>query len=95
MRTTRLRSSLMRATAGTLCLAMAAGPAPAQIRPGAADRAKVLGRGKDQATRDAIAKGMERLAAPKAMGTLFKVLAVSSPGLKLPIFDPIEIGERR
>ena len=37
---------------------------------------------------------MERLAAPKAMGTLFKVLAVSSPGRKLPIFDPIEIGAR-
>jgi hypothetical protein len=26
------------------------------------------------------------------MGTLFKVLAVSAPGLKLPVFDPIEIG---
>jgi NADH dehydrogenase [ubiquinone] 1 alpha subcomplex assembly factor 7 len=65
------------------------------IRLGLVERANVLGRGKDQATRDALAKGMERLAAPKAMGTLFKVLAVSSPGLKLPIFDPIEIGARR
>jgi len=42
MRTTRLRSSLMRATAGTLCLAMAAGPAPAQVRAGAAERAKQM-----------------------------------------------------
>ena len=65
------------------------------IRLGLVDRANVLGRGKDKATRDALAKGMERLAAPKGMGTLFKVLAVSSPGLKLPIFDPIETGTRK
>jgi SAM-dependent MidA family methyltransferase len=65
------------------------------IRLGLVDRANVLGRGKDQATRDALAKAMERLAAPKAMGTLFKVLAISSPGLKLPIFDPIEIGGQK
>jgi NADH dehydrogenase [ubiquinone] 1 alpha subcomplex assembly factor 7 len=62
------------------------------IRLGLVDRANVLGRGKDKPTRDAIAKAIERLAAPKAMGTLFKVLAVSAPGLKLPVFDPIEIG---
>ncbi|HVY21565.1 MAG TPA: class I SAM-dependent methyltransferase [Bauldia sp.] len=65
------------------------------IRLGLVDRANVLGRGKDQKTRDAIASGIERLAAPKAMGTLFKVLAVSAPGLKLPLFDPIEIGAAR
>ncbi|MEJ0097227.1 MAG: SAM-dependent methyltransferase [Bauldia sp.] len=65
------------------------------IRLGLVDRANVLGRGKDKATRDAIAKAIERLAAPKAMGTLFKVLAVSAPGLKLPVFDPIEIGAAR
>ena len=58
------------------------------IRLGLVERANVLGRGKDTATRDAIAAGIERLAAPKAMGDLFKVLAVSAPGLKLPVFDP-------
>jgi SAM-dependent MidA family methyltransferase len=65
------------------------------IRLGLVDRANVLGRGKDKKTRDTIALAIERLAAPKAMGTLFKVLAVSSPGLKLPLFDPIEIGAAR
>lgn len=58
------------------------------IRMGLVERANVLGRGKDTATRDAIAAGIERLAAPKAMGDLFKVLAISAPGLRLPIFDP-------
>ncbi len=42
MRTMRLRSRLLRATAGTLCLALAGVPAQAQLRPGAADRAKAL-----------------------------------------------------
>jgi NADH dehydrogenase [ubiquinone] 1 alpha subcomplex assembly factor 7 len=65
------------------------------IRLGLVDRANVLGRGKDKKTRDAIAAGIERLAAPKAMGTLFKVLAISAPKLKLPVFDPIEIGAER
>jgi NADH dehydrogenase [ubiquinone] 1 alpha subcomplex assembly factor 7 len=64
------------------------------IKLGLVDRANVLGRGKDEKTRDAIASAMHRLAAPKAMGTLFKVLAISSPGLKLPLFDPIEISQR-
>jgi NADH dehydrogenase [ubiquinone] 1 alpha subcomplex assembly factor 7 len=65
------------------------------IRLGLVDRANVLGRGKDKKTRDAIAAGIERLAAPKAMGTLFKVLAISAPKLKLPVFDAIEIGAER
>ena len=59
------------------------------VRLGLVDRAKVLGRDKDTRTRDAIASAIERLAGPKAMGQLFKVLAISAPGLKLPIFDPI------
>jgi len=42
MWTMRLKSRLLRATAGTLCLALAAGPSQAQLRPGAADRAKAL-----------------------------------------------------
>ena len=64
------------------------------IRLGLVERANVLGRGKDEKTRNGIASGMERLAGPKAMGDLFKVLAVSAPGLKLPVFDPIETGTR-
>ena len=38
----RLKSRLLRATSAGLCLALAAGPAGAQLRPGAADRAKEL-----------------------------------------------------
>jgi outer membrane protein insertion porin family len=38
----RLRSSLLRATSAGLCLALAAAPAQAQLRAGAADRAKDL-----------------------------------------------------
>ncbi len=59
------------------------------VRLGLVERANVLGRDKDTKTRDQIASGIERLAGPKAMGELFKVLAVASPGLKLPIFDKI------
>jgi outer membrane protein insertion porin family len=42
MRKLRLRSRLLRATSAGLCLALAAGPAAGQLRPGAADRAKEL-----------------------------------------------------
>ncbi len=62
------------------------------VRLGIVERANVLGRGKDTKTRDNIASAIERLAGPKAMGDLFKVLAVSSPGLKLPLFDPLKDG---
>lgn len=57
------------------------------VRMGLVERAKVLGRGKEQPVRDAIATAMERLASPKAMGELFKVLALSAPGQTLPVFD--------
>ena len=60
------------------------------LRLGLVDRANVLGRDKDAKTRNTIASAIERLAGPKAMGNLFKVLAVASPGLKLPVFDKIE-----
>jgi SAM-dependent MidA family methyltransferase len=57
------------------------------MRLGLAERAERLARGKDDATRAAIATAARRLAAPDAMGRLFKVLAVSAPGLALPAFD--------
>jgi NADH dehydrogenase [ubiquinone] 1 alpha subcomplex assembly factor 7 len=57
------------------------------VRMGLVERANVLGRGKTTKTRDAIAAAMERLAGKKAMGELFKVLAISTSGVKLPIFD--------
>ena len=59
------------------------------VRLGLVERANVLGRDKDAKVRDGLASAIERLAGPKAMGTLFKVLAIASPGLKLPIFDKI------
>jgi SAM-dependent MidA family methyltransferase len=59
------------------------------VRLGIVERANVLGRGKDEKTRDTIASAIERLAGPKQMGNLFKALAVSSEGLKLPVFDPL------
>src|SRR5258708_4005226 len=42
MRRLRLRSRLLRATSAGVCLALASVPAGAQLRPGAADRAKEL-----------------------------------------------------
>jgi NADH dehydrogenase [ubiquinone] 1 alpha subcomplex assembly factor 7 len=57
------------------------------LRLGLIQRAEVLARGKDEKTRNAVAAAMDRLAGKKAMGELFKVLAVASPGLKLPAFD--------
>jgi NADH dehydrogenase [ubiquinone] 1 alpha subcomplex assembly factor 7 len=60
------------------------------IRLGLVDRANVLGRDKDVKTRNQIASAIERLAGPKAMGKLFKVLAVATPGVKLPVFDKIK-----
>jgi NADH dehydrogenase [ubiquinone] 1 alpha subcomplex assembly factor 7 len=57
------------------------------LRLGLIQRAEVLARGGDNKARDAIAAAMDRLAGKKAMGELFKVLALSSPGLNLPAFD--------
>jgi len=54
---------------------------------GLLERAGRLGAGKDAQTRNAIAKAVERLAGRDAMGTLFKVLAVTPAGLDLPPFD--------
>jgi SAM-dependent MidA family methyltransferase len=79
-------------------LAKAAADAGARPRPiltqgdflarlGLAARAEALARDRDEATREAITTAAERLAGPKAMGDLFKVLAVGAPGLTLPAFD--------
>ena len=57
-------------------------------RLGLAERSAALARGKDAKAAAAIAAAAERLAGPQAMGNLFKVLAVSAPGLRLPGFDP-------
>jgi NADH dehydrogenase [ubiquinone] 1 alpha subcomplex assembly factor 7 len=60
---------------------------------GLADRAARLAEGKDPATQGAIAAAVDRLAGPGGMGTLFKVLALSSPGLALPWFDDQPAGQ--
>jgi len=57
------------------------------VKLGLVERANVLGRGQDARTREMIAKAIERLAGPQAMGDLFKVLAISAPGLRLPVLD--------
>jgi len=56
-------------------------------RLGIMERAARLGAGKDAATQMAIEASVERLCGPKAMGELFKVLAIAEPGLALPVFD--------
>lgn len=75
--------------------ARAAGAAPRSLlnqseflyRLGLAERASELSRGKDAETVSAIAAAVERLAGRASMGKLFKVLALSSPALALPVFD--------
>jgi SAM-dependent MidA family methyltransferase len=61
-------------------------------RLGLSERAAALARAGDESTRTAIAAAVERLAGPSAMGQLFKVLALSSPGLALPAFDDMSGG---
>ena len=56
-------------------------------RLGVMERAAHLGAGKDAATQAALEAAVERLCGPKAMGELFKVLAIAEPGLALPAFD--------
>jgi NADH dehydrogenase [ubiquinone] 1 alpha subcomplex assembly factor 7 len=56
---------------------------------GLSERATILSEGKDEAARAAIAADVARLATAAGMGELFKVLAISSPGLALPAFDSI------
>ena len=56
-------------------------------RLGIAARAERLAAGRDAAAVATIGAAVRRLTAPDAMGTLFKVLAVSHSGLALPAFD--------
>lgn len=54
---------------------------------GLLERAGQLGAGKPAWVQERIRGEVERLAAPDAMGELFKVLAVSAGGMNLPPFD--------
>ncbi len=54
---------------------------------GLLERAGRLGARKDAATRQAISDAARRLAAPAAMGALFKVLALTPAGVILPPFE--------
>jgi NADH dehydrogenase [ubiquinone] 1 alpha subcomplex assembly factor 7 len=56
---------------------------------GLLERAGRLGAGKDAATQEAIRVAVERLAGPEQMGRLFKVLAVTPPGIVPPPFDAV------
>jgi len=55
---------------------------------GLLERAGRLGAGKPAAIQDGLRSAAERLAGPDQMGTLFKVLCVSAPGLTLFPFPP-------
>ncbi|SEP79515.1 SAM-dependent methyltransferase, MidA family [Faunimonas pinastri] len=57
---------------------------------GLLQRAGQLGAGKDAAAQEAIRAAVERLAGPDQMGNLFKVLALTAPGIAaaLPPFAP-------
>ncbi len=57
------------------------------LATGLVERAGRLAAGKDAGTQNAIAGAVERLAGPDAMGTLFKVLAITPAGLLPPPFD--------
>jgi NADH dehydrogenase [ubiquinone] 1 alpha subcomplex assembly factor 7 len=56
-------------------------------RMGIEARAGILAGGKDEAARMTIRLAVDRLTGDDAMGALFKVLAISDPGLMLPLFD--------
>ena len=64
----RLKSRLLRATSAGLCLALAAGPAGAQLRPGAADRAKELNAQAGNADAKAAVSGAANAAAASTSG---------------------------
>ncbi len=53
---------------------------------GLLERAGALGANADQGARDRLQADVERLAGPHGMGTLFKIMVVTRPGMKLPPF---------
>jgi SAM-dependent MidA family methyltransferase len=55
---------------------------------GLLERAGQLGAAADEGTREKLRAAVERLAAPDQMGTLFKVLAITRPGITPPPFGP-------
>ncbi|MCX2725882.1 class I SAM-dependent methyltransferase [Roseibium salinum] len=57
------------------------------LRAGLLERAGALGAGKSHREQETIRDAVERLAAPGQMGDLFKVLAVTAPGISFPPFD--------
>ncbi|MEZ5838908.1 MAG: class I SAM-dependent methyltransferase [Hyphomicrobiales bacterium] len=57
------------------------------LRLGLVERAGRLGAGRPTPVQDEIRAAVERLAGPVEMGSLFKVLAITAPGLKPPPFD--------
>ena len=54
---------------------------------GLLERAGVLGANGDEPMRERLQGEVQRLAGPEAMGTLFKVMAVTPKGMALPPFD--------
>ncbi len=55
---------------------------------GLAERAEKLGANADAATREDLRAAVERLAGTDQMGRLFKVLALTRPGVAPPPFPP-------
>src|SRR6185312_4946055 len=66
MPTLRLRSRLLRATSAGFCLAMAAVPGAAQVRPGAAERARELNAQQQQQQNQAVPDSAAQSAADQA-----------------------------
>lgn len=58
------------------------------LRAGLLERAGALGAGKSSQQQDSLRDAVERLAAPDQMGSLFKVLAITSDGKPFAPFDP-------
>ena len=62
---------------------------------GLAERAGRLGSDKDEAARAEIVGQVERLVGAEEMGTLFKVIAVTPPGLTVPGLSPFDRSQAR
>ena len=58
-------------------------------------RAGRLGSDKDEAARAEIVGQVERLVGAEEMGTLFKVIAVTPPGLTVPGLSPFDRSQAR